>query len=57
MSDFNTVAKSFVEFYYQTFDTNRPGLLPLYVSLPFVCGCSLFLIMFLLPLCSVSHPC
>lgn len=36
MSDFNAVAKSFVEYYYQTFDSNRSGLLPLYVSLPFV---------------------
>ncbi|ORZ12866.1 putative nuclear transport factor NTF-2 [Absidia repens] len=30
MSDFSHIAKSFVEFYYQTFDTNRKDLHPLY---------------------------
>ncbi|CAO3588513.1 unnamed protein product [Absidia cylindrospora] len=30
MADFNQIAKAFVEFYYQTFDTNRPGLQTLY---------------------------
>ncbi|CAO3590568.1 unnamed protein product [Absidia cylindrospora] len=30
MSDFNDIAKSFVEFYYRTFDTDRNGLRPLY---------------------------
>jgi len=30
MADFNAVAKSFVDFYYQTFDTNRSQLQALY---------------------------
>ncbi|KAI7884216.1 nuclear transport factor 2 [Lichtheimia hyalospora FSU 10163] len=30
MADINAVAKAFVEFYYQTFDTNRQNLGPLY---------------------------
>ncbi|KAJ5591187.1 hypothetical protein VI817_002230 [Penicillium citrinum] len=30
MADFTAVAQQFVEFYYQTFDTNRGGLAPLY---------------------------
>ncbi|CDH59895.1 ntf2p [Lichtheimia corymbifera JMRC:FSU:9682] len=30
MADFNAVAKAFVEFYYQTFDTGRQNLAPLY---------------------------
>ncbi|KAJ5287547.1 Nuclear transport factor 2 Eukaryote [Penicillium angulare] len=30
MSDFNAIAEQFVQFYYQTFDTNRGALLPLY---------------------------
>lgn len=29
------VTEQFVEFYYQTFDGNRAGLTPLYVSAPF----------------------
>lgn len=32
MGDFNTVAKQFVDFYYNTFDTNRAGLSSLYVG-------------------------
>ncbi|KAI8093829.1 uncharacterized protein BX664DRAFT_330681 [Halteromyces radiatus] len=30
MADFNAVAKAFVEFYYQTFDTSRQNLTSLY---------------------------
>ncbi|KAJ6021309.1 hypothetical protein N7540_006813 [Penicillium herquei] len=30
MSDFNVIAQQFVQFYYNTFDENRAGLLPLY---------------------------
>ncbi|KAJ5239809.1 hypothetical protein N7468_004428 [Penicillium chermesinum] len=30
MADYTTVAQQFVEFYYQTFDSNRQGLTPLY---------------------------
>ncbi|KAJ6115777.1 hypothetical protein N7523_006194 [Penicillium sp. IBT 18751x] len=32
MADFSTIAQQFVEFYYQTFDTNRAGLAPLYLD-------------------------
>ena len=31
MSDINTIAKQFVDFYYQTFDSNRASLSALYV--------------------------
>ncbi|KAI8148915.1 nuclear transport factor 2 [Fennellomyces sp. T-0311] len=30
MADFNEVSKAFVKFYYDTFDSNRASLLPLY---------------------------
>ncbi|KAF7715668.1 Nuclear transport factor 2 [Penicillium ucsense] len=30
MADFNTIAQQFVEFYYNTFDSNRSGLASLY---------------------------
>ncbi|KAF9915283.1 Nuclear transport factor 2 [Linnemannia zychae] len=30
MADINTVAEQFITFYYQTFDADRNGLLPLY---------------------------
>ncbi|KAI0296876.1 nuclear transport factor 2 [Russula brevipes] len=30
MADINAVAQQFTDFYYQTFDTNRSGLTPLY---------------------------
>lgn len=33
MADFNAVAKAFVEFYYQTFDSDRQNLAPLYASI------------------------
>lgn len=33
MGDINTIARSFTEFYYQTFDTSRQDLAPLYVSI------------------------
>jgi hypothetical protein len=32
MGDFNAVAKQFVDFYYNTFDTNRASLSALYVG-------------------------
>lgn len=32
MSDINSIAKQFTDFYYTTFDSNRSSLLPLYVS-------------------------
>lgn len=35
MADIKEVAKQFVDYYYQTFDQNRPGLGSLYVSYPF----------------------
>ena len=31
MADINAIAKQFTDFYYQTFDTDRAGLAPLYV--------------------------
>ncbi|KAH9056753.1 nuclear transport factor 2 [Lactarius vividus] len=34
MADINAIAKQFTEFYYNTFDSNRANLAPLY-SLPF----------------------
>ncbi|KAJ5141370.1 Nuclear transport factor NTF-2 [Penicillium atrosanguineum] len=30
MADFSSIAQQFVNFYYETFDTNRAGLAPLY---------------------------
>ncbi|KDE06949.1 nuclear transport factor 2 [Microbotryum lychnidis-dioicae p1A1 Lamole] len=30
MADINAIAKQFTDFYYQTFDSNRSGLAPLY---------------------------
>lgn len=38
MADFNQVAKAFVEFYYQTFDTGRQNLAPLYASILYNLG-------------------
>jgi hypothetical protein len=32
MADINSIAKAFTDFYYQTFDSNRQQLTPLYVS-------------------------
>ena len=31
MADINAIAKQFIDFYYQTFDSNRANLAPLYV--------------------------
>jgi hypothetical protein len=36
MADINAVAQQFTDFYYQTFDTNRANLAPLYVRSSFV---------------------
>lgn len=33
---FQDIANQFVDFYYQTFDTNRAGLAPLYVSVSII---------------------
>lgn len=33
MADFNSIAKQFTEFYYNTFDTNRANLASLYVCI------------------------
>lgn len=32
MASINEVAKQFTDYYYNTFDTNRKGLQPVYVS-------------------------
>ncbi len=36
MADINAVAQQFTTFYYQTFDSNRSNLAPLYVRLFFI---------------------
>ena len=33
MADINSIAKQFTDFYYNSFDTNRATLAPLYVRL------------------------